>query len=108
MRCPSRLSIYLGIAMAAWVSNASADELIGSVVQRHFNGAVGFHPAAPTGDDLVFDRDVFGGETVKTPGSASTVIRFADKTQIQVEANSTIVIDRFVYSTGSGNGATLI
>jgi len=107
MRCPSRLSIYLGIAMAAWVSNASADELIGSVVQRHFNGAVGFHPAAPTGDDLVFDRDVFGGETVKTPGSASTVIRFADKTQIQVGANSTIVLDKFVYdpSTGTGDAA---
>src|SRR5215813_437309 len=107
MRCPSRLSMYLGIAMAAWVSNASADELIGSVVQRHFNGAVGFHPAAPTGDDLVFDRDVFSGETVKTPGSASTVIRFADKTQIQVGANSTIVLDKFVYdpSTGTGDAA---
>src|SRR5215475_2932390 len=108
MRCPSRLSIYLGIAMAAWVSSASADQLIGSVVQRHFNGAVGFHPAAPTGDDLVFDRDVFGGETVKTPGSASTVIRFADKTQIQVGANSTIVLDRFVYDPSSGTGDAAI
>jgi len=108
MRNSSHLLLYCGIAaVALCASKALADEQIGSVVQRHFNGAVGLRVAAASGDDLIFNRDVFGGETVRTPGSASTVIRFADKTQIQVGANSTVVLDKFVYdpSTGTGDAA---
>src|SRR5262249_48242396 len=81
---------------------AVADQQIGSVVQKDFNGATGVRVASATADDLIFERDVFAGETVKTPGSASTVIRFADKTQIQVGANSTIVLDQFVYDPRAG------
>jgi hypothetical protein len=87
---------------------ALADQQIGNVVQRHFNGAVGLRAASASADDLIFDRDVFAGETVKTPGSASTVIRFEDKTQIQVGANSSIVLDKFVYDPASGTGDAAI
>ena len=80
----------------------------GSVVQRDFNGARGIRVASTAADDLIFERDVFAGETVKTSSSASTVIRFADKTQIQVGANSTIVLDKFVYDPSSGTGDAAI
>src|SRR6516162_10761350 len=108
MRTSSHLLVYCSIAaVVLCASTAVADPQIGSVVQRHFNGAVGLRVAAASGDDLIFNRDVFAGETVRTPGSASTVIRFADKTQIQVGANSTIVLDKFVYdpSTSTGDAA---
>jgi hypothetical protein len=98
------------IAAIAVVSAQAAlgDQQIGNVVQRHFNGAMGLRAASAGADDLIFDRDVFAGETVKTPGSASTVIRFEDKTQIQVGANSSIVLDKFVYDPASGTGDAAI
>src|SRR5215472_17000769 len=96
------------VAMVLCASTALADPQIGSVVQRHFNGATGTRVTAASGDDLIFNRDVFVGETVRTPGSASTVIRFADKTQIQVGANSTVVLDKFVYDPSSGTGDAVI
>src|SRR5215469_2227300 len=96
------------VAMVLCASTALADPQIGSVVQRHFNGATGTRVTAASGDDLIFNRDVFAGETVRTPGSASTVIRFADRTQIQVGANSTVVLDKFVYDLGSGTGDAAI
>ena len=109
MRSSSDLLVYCGIAaMVLCASTALADPQIGSVVQRHFNGATGTRVTAASGDDLIFNRDVFAGETVRTPGSASTVIRFADKTQIQVGANSTIVLDKFVYDPSSGTGDAAI
>jgi hypothetical protein len=94
------------IAMAA--TSALADEQIGNVVQRHYNGALGQRVLASDQDDLYFNRDVFAGELVRTPASASTVIRFQDKTQIQVGANSSLTIDRFVYDPSSGTGAGAI
>src|SRR5215469_10862394 len=109
MRNSSDLLVYCGTAaMVLCASTAFADPQIGSVVQRHFNGATGTRVAAASGDDLIFNRDVFGGETVRTPSSASTVIRFADKTQIQVGANSTVVLDKFVYDPSSGTGDAAI
>ena len=105
-----RRLLFSAIAAIAAVTaqDALADQQIGSVVQRHFNGAMGLRAASAGADDLIFDRDVFAGETVKTPGSASTVIRFEDKTQIQVGANSSIVLDKFVYDPASGTGDAAI
>jgi hypothetical protein len=105
----SHLLVYCGIAaVVLCASTALADPQIGSVVQRHFNGATGTRVTVASGDDLIFNRDVFAGETVRTPSSASTVIRFADKTQIQVGANSTVVLDKFVYDPNSGTGDAAI
>lgn len=109
MRALFRRSLCCGAAIATLAATAAlADQQIGNVVQRDFNGARGLRVASATADDLIFDHDVFAGETVKTPGSASTVIRFEDKTQIQVGANSTIVLDRFVYDPSSGTGDAAI
>jgi hypothetical protein len=109
MRAFSRLTLCCSAAIVALAATAAlADQQIGSVVQRDFNGATGLRVASAAADDLIFERDVFAGETVKTPSSASTVIRFADKTQIQVGANSTIVLDKFVYDPSSGTGDAAI
>src|SRR5215831_18245123 len=91
---PSQWMVFWAIALAASLgASAAADQRIGAVVQRHYNGATGVLPTAGS-RDLLFDYDVFAGETVKTPPDGSTVIRFQDKTQIQVGGNSSLVIDR--------------
>jgi hypothetical protein len=108
MRARLRLVMCCGAAAATLSAvTALADQQIGSVVQREFNGATGVRVATSGADDLIFDRDVFAGETVRTPGAGSTVIRFQDKTQIQVGAGSTVVLDKFVYdpSTSTGDAA---
>src|SRR5262249_51187335 len=105
MRACLHLALCCGAATVALLAEAAlAEPQIGAVVQKNFNGATGFRVASATADDLIFERDVFTGETVKTPGSGSTVIRFQDKTQIQVGASSTIVLDKFVYDPASGTG----
>src|SRR5215469_11222910 len=109
MRAFSRLTLCCSAAIVALAATAAlADQQIGNVVQKDFNGAVGLRVASTSTDDLIFDHDVFAGETVKTPAAASTVIRFEDKTQIQVGANSTIILDKFVYDPSSGTGDAAI
>jgi FecR protein len=94
------------VALSA--SAVLADQQIGNVVQKDFNGAKGLRVASTSADDLLFNHDVFAGEIVKTSASASTVIRFQDQTQIQVGANSSIVLDKFVYDPASGTGDAAI
>lgn len=89
-------------------SSAMADTLIGAVVQPDFTGATGARNIASASlEELHFNRDVFAGETVKTPADGSTVIRFQDSTQIQVGHRSTVVLDKFVYDpqTSAVSGA---
>ena len=98
MRAFTRLSLCCSAAIVALSASAVlADQQIGNVVQKDFNGAKGLRvaslPPPTSADDLLFNHDVFAGETVKTASSASTVIRFQDQTQIQVGANSSIVLD---------------
>jgi len=79
-------------------SGALADTHIGNVVQPDFTGATGTRNVASASiEELHFNRDVFTGETVKTPADGSTVIKFQDSTQIQVGHGSTVVLDKFVY-----------
>jgi hypothetical protein len=109
MRAFTRLALCCSAAIVALsVSAALADQQIGNVVQKDFNGAKGLRVASTSADDLIFNHDIFAGETVKTHGSASTVIRFQDQTQIQVGANSSIVLDKFVYDPASGTGDAAI
>src|SRR5579885_2178097 len=109
MRLHPRLAAYCGAAITALSAAAVlADQQIGNVVQRDFNGALGFRVASTTGDDLYFNRAVFAGETVKTPPTGSTVIRFQDRTQIQVGAGSSVVLDKFVYDPSSSTGDAAI
>ena len=109
MRAFMRLALCCSAAIVALsASTAIADQQIGNVVQKDFNGAKGLRVASTSADDLLFNHDVFAGETVKTSSGASTVIRFQDQTQIQVGANSSIVLDKFVYDPASGTGDAAI
>jgi len=109
MRAFTRLALCCGAAIAALsASIALADQQIGNVVQKDYNGAKGLRVASTSADDLMFNHDVFAGETVNTSGSASTVIRFQDQTQIQVGSNSSIVLDKFVYDPATGTGDAAI
>jgi hypothetical protein len=91
-------SRYLAMALALMSSAAMADSQIGNVVQPDYSGATGTRTLSSAAlEELHFNRDVFAGETVRTPADGSTVIKFQDLTQIQVGHNSTIVLDSFVY-----------
>ena len=89
---------YLAMVLGLISSAAMADSQIGSVVQPEFTGATGTRTVSSAAlEELHFNRDVFAGETVKTPANGSTVIKFQDQTQIQVGHDFTIVLDSFVY-----------
>ena len=94
-----RLGVPVAFLFAA--TGALADTQIGHVIQKEFNGATGVRPSAASADDLVYTREVVAGEKVTTPAGGSTVMRFRDQTQLQIGANSTVVLDRFVYDPNS-------
>ena len=101
-------SRYLAMVLSLMSSAAMADSQIGNVVQPDYSGATGTRAvSSATLEELHYNRDVFAGETVKTPTDGSTVIKFQDLTQIQVGHNSTIVLDSFVYDpqTAASTGA---
>jgi hypothetical protein len=85
------------------MSPAQADSKIGGVTQKDYKGATG----APTGgsaSELYFANDVMSGETVRTPDAGSTMLTFQDSTTLSIGANSTVVLDNFVYNPGSRTG----
>jgi FecR protein len=90
---------WLCLVLALQISGAAASEepQIGVVIQREFNGAAGKRVRLPQAEDLPYAREVFAGEKVNTPDNSSTVLRFRDQTQLQVGANSSLVLDRFIY-----------
>ena len=94
-----RLGVPAGMLFAA--TAALAETQIGHVVQRDFNGATGVRQSTTASDDLVYTREVYAGERVSTPPGGSTIMRFRDQTQLQIGANSTVVLDRFVYDPGT-------
>jgi ferric-dicitrate binding protein FerR (iron transport regulator) len=104
----SRLSpLYAALALALCgavaTSTAQADSKIGGVRQKDYQGATG----ATTGGNaspLYYANDVYSGETVRTPEAGSTRLVFQDSTELNIGANSTVVLDNFVYDPGSRTG----
>jgi len=94
-----RLGVPVAFLFAA--TGALADTQIGHVIQRQFNGATGLRQSQASTDNLLYTQEVYAGEKVSTPAGGSTVMRFRDQTQLQIGANSTVVLDRFVYDPGS-------
>ena len=88
-------------------SAAFADSKIGGVSQKEYRGATRA-PAGGAAAPLYFANDVYSGETVATPDAGSTVLTFQDSTQLQVGANSRVVLDHFVYDPGSRTGDAAI
>jgi hypothetical protein len=104
----TRVSALLaGTALALLCAPVFADPMIGGVTQKEFTGATGTPPGASQ-EYLYFNHNVFAGETVSTPASGSTRIEFLDRTEIRVGANSSIVLDHFVYDPGSRTGDVAI
>src|SRR5690349_4497982 len=94
-RWPDRLAVLPVLLLCS--TAALAAPKIGSVVQREFNGAAGTRADAALAEDLPYTHEVFAGEKVNTPDKGSTVLRFRDQSQLQIGANSTVVLDRFIY-----------
>jgi hypothetical protein len=88
--------LVISIAWTIGSSPVLAEPLIGTVVLKNFKGATGTRVAAST-EPLYFGHEVYAQETVATPADGATVMRFHDQTQLQIGANSTVVLDRFVY-----------
>src|SRR6516225_2704314 len=58
MRASFRLALCCSAAIVALAATAAvADQQIGSVVQKDFNGATGVRVASTADDDLIFERD---------------------------------------------------
>jgi hypothetical protein len=99
---PLGAALALALCGSAAIS-AQADSKIGGVNQKEYKGATG----APTGGSasgLYFGNDVTSGETVRTPDAGSTKLVFQDSTELSIGANSTVVLDNFVYNPGSRTG----
>ncbi len=97
-----------GLALAVlFAAPAAAEPQIGQVAQKDFRGAAG---TRVTGErrDLYWNVDVFAGETVTTGGGATTRLQFLDKTDLYVGANSTVVLDKFVYDPVRKVGAGVL
>ena len=96
-----------GALLAALIAApAAAEPQIGQVAQKEYLGAAG---TRVTGErhDLYWNVDVFAGETVTT-GKGTTRLQFLDKTDLYVGANSTVVLDKFVYDPDRKIGAGVI
>ncbi|HLB79144.1 MAG TPA: FecR domain-containing protein [Dongiaceae bacterium] len=97
-----------GAALAVLIAApAAAEPQIGQVAQKEYLGAAG---TRVTGErhDLYWNVDVFAGETVTTGGGATTRLQFLDKTDLYVGANSTVVLDKFVYDPERKIGSGVI
>jgi len=102
-RSSTVLHSLVAVALLTFASTALAEPRIGGVVQQQFKGATGSRVGGAF-EQLYFNRDVFAGETVRTPHDGSTVLQFADQTQLQVGQGSSVVLDRFVYDPNTGLG----
>ena len=90
------IGLLVLIALALGIGPVVAEPLIGTVVQKSYNGAQGTRVQA-TAEDLHVGHEVYTQETITTPANGSTVMRFHDQTQLQIGANSSVVLDKFVY-----------
>lgn len=95
-------AVLLAAALQTFgASLATAASEIGAVFQRAYLGAAGIR-AGGLREALYFGTAVYAEETVVTGTGASTALRFADGSKLQIGANSTVVLDRFVYDPDAG------
>lgn len=94
------------LAAAPGPSQAQQVASIGSVsgVQPDAFGT----PPGQARRTLAVQSDVFGSERVETQKSAWAQIRFRDDTDFRVGANSSVVLDRFVYDPQKKSGELVL
>ncbi len=101
------LTIALICAIAGAVAGpAHADEGIGTVtnVRKTVYGAVGQAARQP----VRIEDDVATGEVLQTAESSAILVRFADRSQLTLGADSRLSIDEFVYAEGTEGGKALL
>ncbi len=96
----SLFGLVFPTALVLGGSLAVAEPQIGTVVLKDYKGAQGIRVQA-SAEELHFGHEVYTQETVSTPADGATVMRFHDQTQLQIGANSTVVLDNFVYDTNA-------
>ena len=97
------LPVCAALTLVTVGASAANDARIGGVIQKDFTGATGM-VVGSAAKDLYYRDEVYSGETVATPGNGSTALLFQDATRLQLGANSTVVLDRFVYDPDSQQG----
>lgn len=96
------------IALAATPAPAQAAErAIGKVSQKAYLGAYGT-PAGGSQSALYYNDKVYQQELVRTTNSGRTVLRFLDRTKLQLGAASELVLDTFVYDPDQSAGEMLV
>jgi hypothetical protein len=103
MRRRSLLALSLLSAPVLTAAMAHAEPDVGAVSQEEFRGAMGQRVAAQP-RQLLFRGPVYADETVRTGEQGSTAMQFLDDTRLQVGANATVVLDRFVYDPKQHEG----
>lgn len=96
------VGLVFPVVLMAGTSAAIDEPLIGTVVLKDYKGAQGTRVQA-SAEELPFGHEVYSQETITTPANGATVMRFHDQTQLQIGANSTVVLDKFVYDPNSGS-----
>src|SRR4029077_20480119 len=94
------VGLVFPVVLAAGTSAAFAEPLIGTVVLKDYKGAQGTRVQA-SAEALHFGHEVYSQETITTPADGATVMRFHDQTQLQIGANSPVILDSFVYDPNS-------
>ena len=95
------LSATAATALGAGVMAFGAgDAGIGVVFMPEYKGALGVYSNRER--ELRYEEEVFATETVKTGPGGGTALQFLDETRLQVGANSTVVLDEFVFDPNAG------
>jgi len=80
---------------------------IGKVSQKAYIGAYGT-PAGGSQSALYYNDKVYQDELVRTIENGRTVIRFLDRTKLQLGSASELVLDTFVYDPDQSAGEMLV
>jgi len=85
----------------------TAQRSIGKVSQKAYIGADGT-PAGGSQSALYYNDKVYQQELVRTIENGRTVIRFLDRTKLQLGSASELVLDTFVYDPDKSVGEMLV
>lgn len=107
MRLMPTLLLATTAALLLPGGKAAAEPQIGAVAQQEYLGAIGTR-ASGEARDLVYNETVYASERVDTRANGATNLVFLDRTNLYVGANSSVVLDKFVYDPGSRQGDVAI
>src|SRR5262249_11934971 len=104
---------WAGLAVCAlWAlpvanTHAAAVQPVGVVFYADTRDAWGKPPEADE-QELRYTDPVYHDELVRTGSSGGTALQFLDTTRLQVGANSSLVLDRYVFDPDSAKGEAVV